>query len=89
MYHSLVAKLLWIAMRVRIDILMTVVYLASKVHCLTQHEFKKLMTSSFFIAVIMLYCCVYPCKSVLQQILDTSYIVTTDDIGPQVFTCGL
>ena len=43
LYHSLVARLMWISMRVRIDILMTVVYLASKVHCSTQHEFKKLM----------------------------------------------
>ncbi len=42
LYHSIVAKLLWIAMRVRIDILMTVVYLASKVHCSTEHEFDKL-----------------------------------------------
>jgi hypothetical protein len=41
-YHSIVARLLWIAMRVRIDILMTVVYLASKVHCSTEHEFNKL-----------------------------------------------
>ena len=42
LYHSVVAKLLWIAMRVRVDILMPVVYLASKVHCSTEHEFAKL-----------------------------------------------
>ena len=43
LYHSVVAKLLWIAMRVRIDALMPIVYLASKVHCSTEHEFAKLL----------------------------------------------
>lgn len=41
-YHSFVAKLLWIAMRVRLDILVAIAYLATKVHCPTEHEYGKL-----------------------------------------------
>lgn len=42
MFHSVVAKLLWIALRVRLDVLMPTAYLSSKVHNPTQHELGKL-----------------------------------------------
>lgn len=41
-FHSLVAKLMWIAMRVRLDILLPVCYLATKVHSPRKHELGKL-----------------------------------------------
>jgi hypothetical protein len=42
MFHSVVAKLLWIALRVRLDVLMPTAYLSSKVHNPTNHELGKL-----------------------------------------------
>ena len=41
-FHSIVAKLMWIAMRVRLDILLPVCYLATKVHNPRHHELGKL-----------------------------------------------
>jgi hypothetical protein len=42
MFHSVVAKLLWISLRVRLDVLMPTAYLSSKVHNPTNHELGKL-----------------------------------------------
>ena len=42
MFHSVVAKLLWISLRVRLDVLMPTAYLSSKVHKPTNHELGKL-----------------------------------------------
>ena len=41
-FHSIVAKILWISLRVRLDVLMPIAYMASKVHQPTNHELAKL-----------------------------------------------
>jgi len=67
-FHSVVASLLYIAIRVRLDILLAVVYLATRVHNTTQQDVDKLSR-------VLGYLKKYPTRHMILKVDDPSNLV--------------